>query len=126
MWLRVAARFPVAIVSSPCWSYRRHPGQMNLDPGHMHDNFVRVLRKFFTAHPEHRGLESMGWAFLHLDACLAYLEAGDQRRSLAHLLRSLRCHPAPLPGRTGRTLFRARLFLFLVKERLFPWPPARR
>jgi hypothetical protein len=99
---------------------------MNLNPGNMHDNFVRVLRKFFTAHPEHRRLESMGWAFLHLDSCLAFLEAGDQRSALTHLLRSFERYPAPLPGRRDKALFRGRLLLFLVKERLFARLPPRR
>jgi glycosyltransferase involved in cell wall biosynthesis len=126
MWLRVAARFPVAMISSPCWSYRSHPEQMNRDPVRMYDNFVRVLRKFFSAHPEHRGLESLGWAFLHVDACLAFREAGDERRALDHLLRSLKGHPGPLPRGRGKALLRARLFLLLVKERLFPRLAARR
>ena len=118
MWLRIAARFPVLRLASPCWSYRRHTAQMSGDPRRMHDNFVRVLHKFFGSHPEHLRLQDMGFAFLHLDACLGFLEVGDRQESFAHLLRSLRRYPWPLAGRRSHALLRTRLLVYFARERV--------
>jgi glycosyltransferase involved in cell wall biosynthesis len=125
MWLRIAARYKVALVSSSCWFYRVHPEQMSQDPELMYTNFARVLRKFFDAHPEHRSLESHGRAFLHLDASVAYLGVGDHRRSIEHLLRSFQRHPAPFYVRGRQAFFRLRLLVWLLVARhlLRPRPP---
>lgn len=76
MWLRLAARVRVLQVTTPCWHYRVHEGQMSRNPQRMYDNFLRVVDKFFSEHPEQSQLAPMAYAFLYQDAAICYSEAG--------------------------------------------------
>jgi glycosyltransferase involved in cell wall biosynthesis len=121
MWLRLAARYPAATIVSNCWWYRPHAGQMNLNPVRMHDNFVRVVNKFFIEHPEHHDLRSLATAFLHLDTSMCYLTAGNRVQAGRHLLRSMLSHPLPL-GPGAQHLVRAKVLARVaVGERGLQW-----
>jgi glycosyltransferase involved in cell wall biosynthesis len=89
MWLRIAVRFPVALVLSPCWWYRLHPNQMNKNPGGMYAAYREVLAKFFEAHPEHAMLRDLAWGYCYFDAASSHLEAGRRRAAIGLTLRSL-------------------------------------
>jgi glycosyltransferase involved in cell wall biosynthesis len=93
MWLRIAARFPIAQAMLPCWWYRMHPEQMHRDPSAMYANYARVLDNFFAAHPEARSYRDLAWSFFHFDAAWAYEAAGYRATALRHILRSLARYP---------------------------------
>jgi glycosyltransferase involved in cell wall biosynthesis len=115
MWLRIAARLPIAHAMLPCWWYRRHDGQMTRDPRSMYANYVRVLENFFATHPEVRPHRALAWSFLDFDAAWAYEAAGRRGAALFHLLRSLARHPRSFGagGTDPRRWRRVRMLLLL-------------
>jgi hypothetical protein len=109
MWLRLAARVTVRQVDLKCWHYRVHPAQMSRNPDRMYDNYRRVLDNFFAAHPEHRSLAPLGYAYLYLDAALAYADDAQMRPARRFLAQSILRHPRALddiPWRRARLLAR--------------------
>lgn len=121
MWLRLAARYSCAVVKSPCWWYRHHPGQMSRKAGRMYENYSRVLYAFFKAHVEYAHFRSLAIAYSHVDAAMCYHEEGARLQAVSHLIRAWRAHPRDMedPLRPARC-FRAKLLLrFLVGERIF-------
>ena len=120
MWLRLVMRFPVAVVDVGCWWYREHALQMNRNPRRMHENFERVLERFFREHPQPRSLERFGWAYLYMDSGYGHFAAGDKRSGLAFLLRSLWLHPRALSRDPARRLVRLKILVrLLMGERLW-------
>jgi glycosyltransferase involved in cell wall biosynthesis len=89
MWLRIAVRFPIAQVLSPCWWYRMHPNQLNKNPGGTYATHRKVLAKFFEAHPEHAMHRDLSWGYCYFDAAYCHLEAGHRRAAIGLTLRSL-------------------------------------
>ena len=89
MWLRIAVRFPVALVLSPCWWYRTHPNQLNKNPEGTYATHRKVLTKFFDAHPELAILRDLAWGYCYFDAAYCHLEAGHRRAAIGLTLRSL-------------------------------------
>ncbi|MEZ6057534.1 MAG: glycosyltransferase family A protein [Planctomycetaceae bacterium] len=112
MWLRLAAKFKVLQVKSPCWFYRVHEGQMSRNPQRMYDNFRTVLDKFFREHPKHRSLSPMAYAFLYQDAAICYAEANQRFTAIQMILRSMWSYPGELgKGRFGRSKLLTRFLL---------------
>ena len=120
MWLRIAARFPAVEISSPCWWYRPHEGQMSRRAARMLENYERVLTKFFAQHPQHASLQRLGWSYLYLDASWAFLEEGDIRRARAMMAKSLLAWPWSYGDRRLRRFPRTSIVARLVTgDRLF-------
>jgi len=122
MWLRLAARFPVGRVDSPCCFYREHGGQMSRRAGRMLENYQKVLDKFFAEHPQFAALERTAYAFMFLDGSIAHMEEGARREALRCLLRSLRLHAwEPASGRAALSSARRLKLLvrLLLGEELF-------
>jgi glycosyltransferase involved in cell wall biosynthesis len=99
MWLRLAARFAVYQVASPCWWYRHHEGQMSQNASRMFDNARRVLDKFFRVHSEYGELRPLAKGFMHLAAAQCYYEQGARISALTHLLQSWRWHRSAISDR---------------------------
>jgi hypothetical protein len=89
MWLRIAVRFPVALVLSPCWWYRTHPNQWNKNPAGTYATHREVLAKFFEAHPEHAALRDLALGYCYFDAAFCHFEAGRRRAAIGLTLQSL-------------------------------------
>jgi len=103
MWLRLAARFKVLQVVMSCWHYRVHPGQMSHNAKRMYDNFLKVLVKFFTEHPDQSSLKPMAFGFLYQDAAVCYSDAGNRLAAIWYIVRSIVRYPKALNnGRFGR------------------------
>ena len=119
MWLRIAARFPAVQISSPCWWYRPHEGQMSRRASRMFDNYERVLTKFFAHHPQHASLQRLAWSYLYLDASWAFLEEGNMWRARALMAKSLLAWPWSYGDRRLRRFPRAPIVARLVVGRLF-------
>ena len=68
---------------------------MSRNPQRMYDNFLRVVDKFFSEHPEHRDLIGLGYAYLFLDAALGYANNGRYGEARTYLTRSILSHPTP-------------------------------
>jgi glycosyltransferase involved in cell wall biosynthesis len=111
MWLRIAARYPVVLVDSPCWLYRTHPNQMNRHANRMHENYRRVLRSFFGKHPEYSRLRPKAEAYECYDAAWAYFCEGARWRSLGLLFASIARHPTRIPGGVHRVKLAARVLM---------------
>ena len=114
MWLRLVVRFPAAAVDVGCWWYRQHPLQMNRNAQRMHENFTRVLERFFRDHPQRRSLERFGWAYLYCDSGYSHFAIGDKGTALRFLLRSLCLHPGALSKDPGRRLIRLKILIRLL------------
>jgi glycosyltransferase involved in cell wall biosynthesis len=93
MWLRMAARYRIAVMDCEAFYYRLHPAQMNRKTERMLTAFQRVLDRFFAEHAGYEGLRPVGYAFMHFGATIGFLEEGDRRQALSHLLESLRHLP---------------------------------
>lgn len=126
MWIRVAARYPVAVLRAPlCW-YRVHGGNMSAAAARMEECELRVLRKSFGTIDALRGRpllrrRALSWALAA--SAWTYREGGDPGAALARLLRSLALWP--LPYRRGEAtvpLVRARLLASLALRALAPRP----
>jgi glycosyltransferase involved in cell wall biosynthesis len=113
MWMRLAAEFPTATVVSPCVSYRAHPGQTSRNPLPMYEGLEIVFRRFFELHPEYSGLRALADGFLHQDAGIAYLEAGNRWVAMGHMVRSVVNYPWPLNASNAR-YFRAKVLVRLM------------
>jgi glycosyltransferase involved in cell wall biosynthesis len=88
MWLRLMVVTRGLQVSTPCWTYRDHPGQVSRSAQRMFDGYRRVLARFFAAHPEYRGDRRGAFAYMHLDAAQCFYQQGDRLDALRHLLAS--------------------------------------
>jgi glycosyltransferase involved in cell wall biosynthesis len=120
MWLRIAARFPVIQVSTPCWWYRPHAGQMSRRAARMVENYKKVLTKFFDHHPEHASLRRLAWSYLYVDGAWTYLDEGDERMARVLMWKSVRLWPWSFGDHRLRKLPRARIIARLVLgEKLF-------
>ena len=120
MWLRIAARFPVVQVSTPCWWYRPHAGQMSRRASRMVENYEKVLHKFFDKHPEHASLRRLAWSYLYLDGAWTYLDEGDERMARALMWKSVYLWPWSFNDSRLRKFPRARIIARLaLGERLF-------
>lgn len=122
MWLRLAARFLVGAIDSPCALHRIHTGQMSRNAGRMLSNFERCLEKFFAEHPQYAEHERVAYAFMYADAAVAFMENREKLEATKYMLKSLRLHAwEPASGR--RNLGSARRLKLLVRtlmgEQLF-------
>lgn len=125
MWVRLAARGPVARLDAPlCW-YRQTPGSMSRNPDRM-EAFDRLVIDRSFALPELRGrqwLRRRAMAHMLLASSYTYLQAGRPAAAAARAVRALAWYPAPLPaGETHVRFVRPRLLARAV-ARLFA--PAR-
>jgi glycosyltransferase involved in cell wall biosynthesis len=93
MWLRLAARFPCALIDCGCWWYRIHPGQMTRNEQGMLISYRRTLKKFFSLHPEYSSLRRQAMGYLYFDATLAYADSGRRAAAFYFLGRSLAYSP---------------------------------
>jgi glycosyltransferase involved in cell wall biosynthesis len=114
MWLRIAARFPAAEISSPCWWYRPHQGQMSRRADRMLENYERVLTKFFNQHPQHAALRRLGWSYLYLDASWGFLDEGNIWRARTLMAKSLLSWPWSYGDRRLRRFPRTSIVAHLV------------
>jgi len=120
MWLRVASKFTCVQVSSPCWWYRPHAGQMSRRASRMVENYEKVLTKFFAEHPEYASLRRLAWSYLYLDGSWSFLDEGDERAARALMWRSVYLSPWSFGDRRLRKFPRARIIARLVfGEKLF-------
>ena len=68
MWLRLSVAQRGLQVATPWGRHRDHAEQMSRNAQRMFDNYVRVLTKFFSAHPEYARDRRSAFAYMHLDA----------------------------------------------------------
>jgi len=105
MWIRVAARFPVARLEAPlCW-YRVQPGSMSHNPDRM-ERYERVVLDRAFALPPLRGARVLRRKALSEAAAAAaymHLVAGRPWAAARRLARSVRLWPLPYPRADTRT-----------------------
>lgn len=121
MWLRIAARDPAIAVESPCWTYRRHEGQMNRCAERMFTNYRLVLNRFFETHAENADLRAGSFSYMYADAAWSYFVEGDRTTALRLLFRSFWLHPAAYRGPQGRPRWwrHKSLLRYLAGDKLF-------
>ncbi len=120
MWLRLSVEYPAMLVLSPCWWYRRHSTQMSRRATPMYLNHLAVLEKFFRRHGELCHLQSLGEAYMYLDASWCYFEEGDRRRAIAYLLRSFARRPLGIHDELSKPFHRCKaLTRFVLGDRVF-------
>jgi hypothetical protein len=127
VWLRLAARYPVVLIDTPCWTYRSHPAQSTLPcqgraAERRYKAYREVLEKFFADHPDCDTLRHVGYSYMCFDAAVCFLGAGQRWRALRSLLQSFAEHVGPLPDPWRPPLFRLRLLLrTLLGARITAW-----
>jgi hypothetical protein len=100
---------------------------MNRNAARMHQNYVRVLTRFFRDHPQPRSLERLGWSFLFYDAGYSHFAEGDRRAAAIFLVRSLWRCPRAFSGGPSRRRARLKLGVRLaLGERIWARRPGGR
>lgn len=114
MWIRIAARLPLATIHWPLTWYRQTPGSMSRNAAKMEHFEHVVLRKAF-AMPELRSrwlLRQKAFGLAAYSAAYMYLSTGDKRLAWRRMLSSFMQWPLPISVPHVRYHFaRTRLFL---------------
>lgn len=112
MWLRIAASFSTIGVDSPCWWYRVHPNQMNRVAHRMHDNYRRVLKKFFVGHPQYGSLQRRAYSRLYADIAWSYFAEGRRGAAAKYMILAALLEPrVDVVGKTRTRWFRTKQLL---------------
>jgi hypothetical protein len=121
MWIRIAARFPVAKLETPLWWYRFHSGSMSTMARRMEENESKVLRKAFShdspLHHDWR-LRLQAYSYAARSAAYMYDAAGMHFRGFTRMLRSFLLWPLPVPGRTAKARLERLRMLGVIGLRL--------
>jgi glycosyltransferase involved in cell wall biosynthesis len=116
MWIRIASRFPLAVLQMPLWWYRIHPTSMQTDAKRMEENEYRVLRKSFSQIPAIRGRWILGRkanSRAAYNAAILYTLRGKQLKSLGRVVLSFLRWPIPYRRHEVNTNM-ARLKTFVI------------
>lgn len=109
LWLRMAARWPVAFIDRPLVQYRRRPGSLSDDKLVTARCALDVVETFWREHPEYRkrhpGVYRHSIAEHLAVAGASALARGSRGAALSYLLRALRRDP--WKRRTWKSLVKA-------------------
>jgi glycosyltransferase involved in cell wall biosynthesis len=109
LWLRIAARWPIAYLDEPLVQYRRRPGSLSNDKLLTARCALDVVETFWREHPAHRRTDSGVYRRSlagHLAvAGTAAFDRGYRGQALAYVSRSLRLDP--WQRRTWKALIKA-------------------
>lgn len=112
MWVRIAARFPAAVLDAPLTWIRQTPGSMSRHPERM-EAFDRLVIARSFALPELRGrwgLRRRATAHMLLSSAYTYLTAGRPGAAAVRAAKALAAWPLPLPrGEVHARCVRGRL-----------------
>jgi glycosyltransferase involved in cell wall biosynthesis len=101
MWIRIAAKYPVALLSTPlCW-YRLHGNNMSKAAAAMERDELAVLRKAFDTIPELAGraaLRRQSISWVYYSSAFEYEARGAPWTALERTLRSALVWPFGLGG----------------------------
>ena len=94
LWLRIAARFPVAYVPGDVAAIRRHRQSISRDVASLRSRTLAVLAKLEANHPgltsPQRAALDEGYARNHGAIAVAHFQQRQLLRSLSHMLQALR------------------------------------
>jgi hypothetical protein len=123
MWVRVAVRFPTAVLAAPLTWVRQTPGSMSRHPERM-ERFDRLVIARSFALPElHRRwrLRRRATAHMLLSSAYTFLTAGRPAAAAVRAAKALAVWPLPLPADEVHTPFvRGRLLLRSLLEVFAP------
>jgi glycosyltransferase involved in cell wall biosynthesis len=88
MWLRLAVTTRGLQVSTPCWRYREHPGQMSRHAQLIFENYRHVLNKFFAANPAYARERRRAFAYMHLVTANTFFDEENRAGAIGHLVSS--------------------------------------
>lgn len=98
MWLRIAHRHPVILLTQPLWWYRHHNASMSKSCVRMETNDLNVLRKNFS-HRDPKSnpfmLKKKAFSFSYYSSSIRYAQAGEHFHAMDRLLRSFVLWPFP-------------------------------
>jgi glycosyltransferase involved in cell wall biosynthesis len=93
LWLRLAARWKVAVINRPLVRYRYSPGSLSDDRLYSSECALEVVEQFLREHPaylrDRPGVRRRAIARHMTNAAAAALAQGRRRTALAYLLRSV-------------------------------------
>jgi glycosyltransferase involved in cell wall biosynthesis len=98
MWIRIAARFPVAKLEVPLWWYRLHGGNMSAAARRMEENEMRVLRRALDVYEPLRQdglLRRKVLSYTLRSAAYRYDASGMRLLAISRVLRSVALWPWP-------------------------------
>jgi glycosyltransferase involved in cell wall biosynthesis len=123
MWVRVAARFPAAMIAAPLTWVRQTPGSMSRHPERM-EQFDRIVIDRSFALPELRGrwaLRRKATAHMLLSSAYTFLSAGRPGAAALRAAKALAAWPLPLPRNEVRVPFvRGRLLARSLVQMVTP------
>jgi glycosyltransferase involved in cell wall biosynthesis len=128
LWIRFAARWPVAKLPLPLLWYRLHPSSLSGKAVQMEEHELRVLRQAFAAVPALRGRPLFRCKALSYAAYTSAYVFGATHRwpaALRRVFRSLLLWPWPYSFEEGdgRHFARLRMAAVLVLRMLHLYPP---
>jgi glycosyltransferase involved in cell wall biosynthesis len=128
LWVRIAGRFPVALLPLPLLWFREHPLSLSSNPATAVEDERRMLRRAFATDPALRGRPLFRRKALSYADCNSAHLYGTRRQwlpALGCVLRSLLLWPWPYrrPDADGRHLTRVRMAAVLVLRLVGLLPP---
>ncbi|MBW4651841.1 MAG: glycosyltransferase [Kaiparowitsia implicata GSE-PSE-MK54-09C] len=96
MWIRIAAKFPIALIAEPLAYYRQTPGSMSKNCAVMEQSFYAVIEKTFQDVPEElRYLKdrSIGYANLCLAWKALQCQESDFYQSAQYRAKAVKAYP---------------------------------
>jgi glycosyltransferase involved in cell wall biosynthesis len=114
MWIRIAAKFPFALVKQPLFLYRQHPASSSQKIKLLLQASLKVIdRAFASAPPELLSLKNRSYAFIHLYVGWKALEKMDYQHADALCQKAYAYYP--------RLLFSPRCIRLRIAIEIVQW-----
>ncbi|WP_406695897.1 glycosyltransferase family A protein [Singulisphaera sp. Ch08] len=101
MWIRIASRFPVAMLDVPLWLYRIHGTNMHDSTARMELNTLRMIDKVFEepgALSRSSLLKRKALANISINLAYGYRDSQTYGMAVSRIARSFLLWPFPYPG----------------------------
>lgn len=113
MWIRIAFRYPFAVIQEPLLRYRQHSNSMSKNRQRMFESLRTVIEKSFQSVPlELLYLRNRSYARINLDLAWHYIGEGDYKKAI-HFRQQVLLHYPQL--RLSENFIRLSLAITLVR-----------
>lgn len=93
MWLRIAAHFPFAAIQEPLVYYRQHPNSISTNCQQQEKDFLKMMDKVFSAHPEYASMQSELYGMHYRYLAWRSVESRDYKAAARYVKSAIRYYP---------------------------------